>query len=118
MFGNPTDPDGLPKDAVILRLHWNYLVKPGGRRRSRFCCDGSKRAAPQLHAVASTWSSCVQMPVLRAFLGMSATLDLKLYSGDAKDAYAHSDPPDMRTYLSIDNAYTEWYEKKFQTKID
>ena len=118
MFGIPTDPATIPKDSVILRPHWNYMVKQDGRQRSRFCCDGSKRAAPQLHAAALTWSSCVQLPVLKMFLGMSATLQHKLYSGDAKDAYAHSDPPDARTFLSIDSAYADWFQTTFKRPID
>jgi len=59
MFGKARYPDGLPKSAVILRPHWQYVVKRSGVRRSRMCCNGSKKAVPQLHAVASTWSSCV-----------------------------------------------------------
>ena len=30
MFGHPTDPLGIPKNAVILRPHWNYMVKQDG----------------------------------------------------------------------------------------
>ena len=52
------------------------------------------------------------------FLGMSATLEHKLYSGDAKDTHAHSDPPDTRTYLSVDNAYAEWYQNKFGRPVN
>ena len=52
------------------------------------CCNGSKKADPQLHAVVSTWSSCVELPVQRVFLGIAADLDLTVYGGDATDAYA------------------------------
>ena len=59
MFGDPIDPSviPLPDGAVILRPHWQYSVKRSGVRRSRMCANGSKKAAPTLHAVASTWSS-------------------------------------------------------------
>ena len=30
VFGDPADADSLPENAVILRPHWNYLVKKGG----------------------------------------------------------------------------------------
>jgi len=43
---------------------------------------------------------------------------LKVYGGDAKDAFAHSPGPEMNTFLAIDDAYAEWYEKKFQRPID
>ena len=30
MFGDPIHPIGLPKNAIILRLNWQYLVKHSG----------------------------------------------------------------------------------------
>ena len=72
MFGDPIDAALLPKDAVILRPHWQCAVKRSGVRRSRLCCNGSKYAAPQLHAMANTWSSCVELPIQRLFLGLAA----------------------------------------------
>ncbi|KAG7359997.1 reverse transcriptase RNA-dependent DNA polymerase [Nitzschia inconspicua] len=65
MFGAPVAP---PPGAIILRLHWQYQIKRSGERRSRSCCDGSLRAAPLLHQVASTYSSCVEQPIQRMFL--------------------------------------------------
>ena len=73
--------------------------------------------SPQLHAVASTWSSCVSLPIQRLFLGMCADLGLVVYGGDATDAYAHSPTPND-TYLSIDAAYADWYENKYKKKLD
>ena len=73
------------------------------------CCNGSKQAAPQLHAVASTWSSCVELPVQRVFLGIAADLGLIVFGGDATDAYAHSPAPNV-TYLAINDTYADWYK--------
>ena len=70
------------------------------------CCNGSKKAAPQLHAVVSTWSSCVELPVQRIFLGIAANLGLTVYGGDTTDAYAHSLAP-SDTYFAIDDAYAD-----------
>ena len=75
------------------------------------CCNGSKKAVPQLHAVASTWSSCVELPVQRLFMGLCADMGLTIYGGDATDAYAHSPAP-TDTYLAVDDAYADWYYKK------
>ena len=80
------------------------------------CCNGSKKAVPQLHAVASTWSSCVELPVQRLFMGLCADMGLTIYGGDATDAYAHSPAPND-TYLAINDAYTEWYLNKYKTPI-
>ena len=41
-----------------------------------------------------------------------------IYGGDAKDAYAHSPPPSIPTFVSIDDQYAEWYEWKFGVKLD
>ena len=117
MFGEPQSRDTLPENATILRPHWQYLVKRSGVRRSQMCCNGSKNSASQLHAVASTWSSCVSLPIQRIFLGMCADLGLVIYGGDATDAYAHSPAPSA-TFLSIDDAYATWYKNKFNKKID
>ena len=73
------------------------------------CANGRKKAAPTLHAVASSWSSCVKLPIQRLFLGISAALNLIVYGADAIDAYAHSPASDAKTYLSVDNAYEEWW---------
>ena len=117
MFGSPMSRSELPKDAVILRPHWKYLAKRSGVRRSRICCNDSKKSAPQLHAVASTWLSCVLLPIQRLFLGMCADLGLIIYGGDCTDAYAHSPAPNF-TYLSIDKTYADWYKNKFKKRID
>ena len=71
------------------------------------CVNGSKKAAPTIHAVASTWSSCVELSIQRLFLGISPALNLIVCGADAIDAYDHSPAPDAKTYLSVDNAYEE-----------
>ena len=81
------------------------------------CCNGSKKSALQLHAVASTWFSYVLLSIQRLFLGMCADLGLIIYGSDATDAYAHLLAPNA-TILSIDDAYATWYENKFNKKID
>ena len=115
MYGSPVK---RPADAIVLRPHWQYRVKGDGTRRSRNCCDGSPRSAPVLHGIASTYSSCVDQPVQRLFVALSAHLGFPIYGGDAKDAYAHSPPPENPTYVSIDDAYAEWYEHRFNKKVD
>ena len=115
MYGDPIPkPDG----AIVLRPHWQYHIKRDGTRRSRNCCDGSPRSAPSLHAVASTYSSCVEQPIFRLFTAISALKGYKIYGGDAQDAYAHSPPPEHPTYVSIDDQYAEWYENRFHKKIN
>ena len=109
----PTD-----KNAVILCPHQQYRVKQCGTRRARQCCDGSKRATPLLHALALTYSSCVEHPIQCLFLATSANLDLKIYGGDAKDVFAHSPLPSVPTFVTIDEQCADWYKFKFGRRID
>ena len=75
------------------------------------CCNGSKKAVPQLHAVASTWTLCEEIPVQRLFMGLCADMRLTIYGGDATDAYAHLPAP-SDTYLAVNDTYPDWYYKK------
>jgi hypothetical protein len=113
MYG---EPQRRPSNAIVLRIHWQYTLKRCGEQRSRNCCDGSKRAAPLLHAVASTYSSCVEQPIQRLFFALAAQQDLQVYGGDAVDAYAHSPPPENECYVSVDDAYIEWFKERYPDK--
>ena len=117
MFGEPIIPPNDPR-AIILRPHWQYHIKRDGTRRARQCCNGSKYAAPLLHAIAMTYSSCVEHPIQRLFFAIAANLNLKVYGGDAKDAYGHSPGPEISTYVTIDDQYADWYKHKYGKEID
>ena len=103
MYG---DPQFLPPKSILLRPHWQYHIKRDGTRRSRQCADGLPKAAPILHALADSYSACVDQPVQRMFLAISALKNYRIYGGDATDAYAHS-PADFArpTFVSIDDQY-------------
>ena len=116
MFGEPQDPNDIPKGSIILQPHWQYGVKHSGVHQSQMCCNGLKKAVPQLHAVASTWSLCVKLHVQRLFLGICDNAGLTIYGRDATDAYVHS-PASNDIYLQVDDTYAEWYNNKFKNKI-
>ena len=116
MFEEPIDSIGLPKNAVILRPHWQYTVKRSGRCCSRMCCNESKKEVSQLHAVSSTWSSCVELPVQRLFLGICVDSGSTIYGGEATDTYVHLSPPND-TYLTFDDAYADWYKDMYNVII-
>ncbi len=115
MYGTPCKP---PPGAIVLSPHWQYRIKTSGKRRSRNCCDGSPRAAPKLHAMAETYASCVEQPIGRLFLALSAALNYVIYGGDARDAFAHSPAPKIPTFIRIDDAFADWYQAKFGKPID
>jgi len=107
MYGKPVR---KPPGAIVLCPHWQCSIKRDGTQRYRNCCDGTPRSAPLLHDIASTYSSCVEQPVQQRFLALAARENYRVYGGDAQDAYAHSPPPETPTFVSIDNAYANWYE--------
>jgi hypothetical protein len=115
MYGQPCYP---PPNAIILRMHWQYQIRRDGTRRARNCCDGSPRAAPTLHAVAATYSSCVEQPVQRLFFALAARLSYRVFGGDAQDAFAHSPGPTVPTFVHIDDAYADWYATKHGIPVD
>ena len=48
---------------------------------------------------------------------MCANLGLIIYGGNATDAYDHSRAPND-LYLTIDDAYADWYENKYEIKLN
>ena len=90
MFRNPIDPVTLDPSAIVLSPTWQCVVKRDRTHQSRLCCDGSERAASTLHATASTWSACVEMPIQGPFLALCAAEGCQIHGADAQDANAHA----------------------------
>ena len=65
-----------------------------------------------------TYSSCVEHPIQRLLFALAAHLNLKVYGGDAKDAYGHSPRPETSTYVTIDDQYADWYKHKYGKEIN
>ena len=77
------------------------------------CCNGLKNAAPQLHAVAFTWLSYVELPVQRIFFGIAADLGNTIYGDDATNAYAHAPALNDTFLTAVDNVYMDWFKMRF-----
>ncbi|KAI2514205.1 retrotransposon [Fragilaria crotonensis] len=105
MYGDPVH---APKGSIILRQHWNYIIKSDGTRKARNCCDGSPRAAPQLK-LANTYSSCIEQPCMRMFFALCTHEGFISLKVDATNAYANSPPPDQPTFVIIDDQYADWH---------
>ena len=55
----------------------------------------------------------------RPFVALAAQLGHRSFGGDAKDACAHSPPPERAAFVQInEDARAEWHEQKFGTKAD
>ena len=117
MFGKTELID--PKlNPIILQPHWQHNVKRDGTQRARLCCNGSKCAAPVLHALALTHSLCAEHPVQRLFCAVAAQLNKNACGGDAKDAHAHSPGSEIETHVKVDNACAEGCEMKHGETLD
>ncbi len=117
MYDKPVPSSQLPENAIVLRQHWTYIFKGNGSRKARNCCDGSKRAAPELHNTAQTYSSCVEQPAMKMFFALATALDMAIISADATNAYANSPPPEVPTFVWVDDPYIDWYFEKFGEKL-
>jgi len=102
----------------ILRLQWNNLVKDTGKRKCRACIDGSKRSAPGLRDLTTTYASCIETPCMRLFFALAAAEGLLVTFGDTTNAFQQSPPPSVPCFLEIDDANTSWYLKRFKTAVD
>jgi hypothetical protein len=102
----------------ILRIHWSNCVKTDGRRKTRACINGSKRAAPWLREFAHTYASCIELPCMRLFFAICGRLCMIIVYGDTDNAYQNAPPPTEPCYLEIDDAYRSWYKKRTGIDID
>ena len=101
------------KPSQVFRLVWARLVKANGVRKSRACLDGSKRAAPWLRMLVQTYSSCIELPCLRAFIAICVNRGYHIAFGDVENACEQSPPPSIDCFLEIDDAVHDWYLRKF-----
>ena len=68
----------------------------------------NKRTASVLLAIASTWSSCVEMPTQRLFLASCATEGHQICGADVQDACAHAKALGVKICMRADDACIEW----------
>ena len=106
------------KPSQVFRLHWAHTVKSNGVCKSRACLDGSKRAAPWLRMLVQTYSSCVELPCLRAFIAICVNRGYYICFGDVENAYQQSPPPSHDCYVKVDDTVYDWYLRQFNVKLD
>jgi hypothetical protein len=71
-----------------------------------------KRAAPHLYFGTDTFTSSLEQPMWHLLTALCAALGLTIYGGDVTDAYAHAPGPTQPTFMSWDDAKTEWWFAK------
>ena len=119
-IGHPIDrPKGdQMSPSQVFRVVWARLVKANGMRKARACLDGSRRAAPWLRNVVQTYSSCIEVPCFRAFVGACANRGHRIYFGDVDNACQQSPPPSIDCFLEIDDTIEDWHQHRFGITLD
>ena len=74
------------KPSQVFHLVWAKLVKANGARKLRACLDGSKRAAPWLRMLVLTYSSCIELLCLWAFIAICVNRGYYIAFGDVENA--------------------------------
>jgi hypothetical protein len=104
-------------DSQVFRIIWSRLVKATGVRKSRACLDGSKRSAPWLRLLVQTYSSCIELPCLRAFIATCVNRGYYIGFGDVVNAYQQSPPPTNDCFLEVDDEVIDWYYHRFKKTL-
>ena len=119
-IGHPVErPKASPmKPSQVFRVVWARLVKANGVRKARACLDGSKRAAPWLRNMVQTYSSCIELPCLRTFVGTCVNRECRMHFGDVDNAHQQSPPPSVDCFLEIDDTIADWYFHRFGIELD
>jgi hypothetical protein len=104
-------------DSQVFRIIWSRLVKATGIRKSRACLDGSKRSAPWLRLLVQTYSSCIELPCLRAFIATCVNRGYYIGFGDVVNAYQQSPPPTNDCFLEVDDEVIDWYYHRFKKTL-
>jgi hypothetical protein len=75
------------------------------------CCDGSKRAAPEL-CFAQTYASGIDQPCMRFFFALSTAMGFVVMGADCTNAYANSPSPTQAISFRTGDAYADWYRSR------
>ena len=82
------------------------------------CLDGSKRAAPWLHMLVQTYSSCIELLCLQAFIATCINQGYHIAFGDVENAYQQSPPPSIDCFLEIDDTVYDWCLRKYGKRLN
>ena len=112
-------PCRLPRNANLMNFQWAYKLKSDGTPKARCALDGSPRQISRRNLqINKTYSACVDQVANRIFWSISSSLNNIICGIDIVNGYAHAPPPDIPTYLVIDDQYADWYFNKFNEEID
>ena len=106
-----------PNNWITLRPHLKYDININRTCRARYCCDGSKRAAPMMRWFSLTYSSYIEHPVQRLFLAIAAHLELRIYGGNTSDNFAYSTVSSVPTFVSIYDQFIIFVDKNLERML-
>ena len=102
------DPAPLPKGANLLPLIWTYVLKPDGTKKARCVCDGNIHRKGTV-VLGHTYANSLEQPAARLFWAIAAKQNLTVIGADVSNAFAEAPPPAAPTYVTIDDAFKDWW---------
>lgn len=112
-FGPPTR---KPPHANVLSLLWTYMIKSDQTKKARCVCNGNPKRKGSV-TLAHTFAACLEQPGARTFWAISAMMNYIVIGADASNAFAEAPPPKAPLYVTIDEAYKEWWRAKGRGEI-
>ena len=85
MYGEPVR---RPKNAVVMKPLWTYIVKPDRRKKARQVCNGSPPFT-QGRVFQNTYSGCIDQVGFRIFIAIAALKNYIIIGRDATKAFAN-----------------------------
>jgi hypothetical protein len=114
MFGEPCP---MTKKFAVFNLIWTYVIKElDGRKKARCTCDGSTRGG-QGRILDHTFANSIDQTGSQIFYAIAAAENLLVFGADVSNAFGEAPPPKQGVYIRPDNAFKEWYLKRYGKTI-
>ena len=118
-LGALLEPCKLPRGANLMNFQWAYKLKSDGTPKARCALDGSPRQIARHNLqINKTYSACVDQVANIIFWSLTSSLNYVVCGIDIVNGYAHAPPPDIQTYIVIDDQYADWYRFTYNKEID
>ena len=108
MFGSPCK---KPYHCNILPLLWVYLIKTDGTLKARCVCNGSPRQKGTV-TLGYTYAATVDQAGSRTFWALSALHNNIVIGADATNAFGEAQAPKAPLFVTIDEQYRNWWQRK------
>ena len=89
-------------------MHWTFVKKMSGTKKSRMVCDGARNRSAQ--SSGHTYANSLDAPSERLLWAIVAKMELTGVGADVSNAFAEAPPPNTPVYMYIDDIFRDWWE--------